>query len=105
MNFPHSSYDILQITIIVSISVSVAMYCLIQLYVPVADRLVHHKPILKLFAIKAVGMYPTTNIEIRSLVADDMLVSLLNVLAGHFPLCFEYIRSSERCEFKFRVIF
>ncbi|KIM75790.1 hypothetical protein PILCRDRAFT_826947 [Piloderma croceum F 1598] len=42
------------ITIIVSVSVSIAMYCLIQLYIPVAGHLVPHKPILKLFAVKAV---------------------------------------------------
>ncbi|KAJ7668515.1 organic solute transporter Ostalpha-domain-containing protein [Mycena polygramma] len=42
------------ITIIVSISVSVAMYCLIQLYMPIAVYLAPQKPLLKLFAIKAV---------------------------------------------------
>ncbi|KAL0956001.1 hypothetical protein HGRIS_002177 [Hohenbuehelia grisea] len=42
------------IVIIVSISVTIAMYCLIQLYVPVADRLKPQKPLLKLFAVKAV---------------------------------------------------
>jgi hypothetical protein len=31
------------------------MYCLIQLYVPIRAILVPHKPLLKLFAIKAVG--------------------------------------------------
>ncbi|KAF9501795.1 DUF300-domain-containing protein [Pleurotus eryngii] len=42
------------IVIIVSISVTIAMYCLIQLYVPVAQELAPHKPLLKLFAVKAV---------------------------------------------------
>ncbi|KAF9460767.1 organic solute transporter Ostalpha-domain-containing protein [Collybia nuda] len=42
------------ITTIVSISVTVAMYCLIQLYIPVSKHLSPHKPLLKLFAIKAV---------------------------------------------------
>ncbi|TFK75468.1 DUF300-domain-containing protein [Pluteus cervinus] len=42
------------ITIIVSISVSVAMYCLIQLYVTVSEQLAPHAPLLKLFAVKAV---------------------------------------------------
>ncbi|KAG9008950.1 hypothetical protein FRB93_006000 [Tulasnella sp. JGI-2019a] len=42
------------ITTIVSISVSMAMYCLIQLYVPIADHLKQHHPLLKFFAIKAV---------------------------------------------------
>lgn len=44
-----------QITTIVSISVSISMYCLIQLYIPVSLYLKPHKPLLKLFAIKAVG--------------------------------------------------
>lgn len=42
------------IVVIVSLSVTVAMYCLIQLYVSVAPLLKPHKPLLKLFAIKAV---------------------------------------------------
>ncbi|KAK7057504.1 organic solute transporter Ostalpha-domain-containing protein [Favolaschia claudopus] len=39
---------------IVSISVSIAMYCLIQLYIPVSAYLAPQKPLMKLFAIKAV---------------------------------------------------
>ncbi|KAF7375876.1 hypothetical protein MSAN_00002000 [Mycena sanguinolenta] len=42
------------ITVIVSISVSIAMYCLIQLYLPISAFLAPQKPLLKLFAIKAV---------------------------------------------------
>ncbi|KAF8070429.1 organic solute transporter Ostalpha-domain-containing protein, partial [Lyophyllum atratum] len=42
------------ITIIVSFSVTIAMYCLIQLYVAVSQNLAPHRPLLKLFAIKAV---------------------------------------------------
>ncbi|KAI0072425.1 DUF300-domain-containing protein [Panus rudis PR-1116 ss-1] len=42
------------ITVVVSLSVTIAMYCLIQLYVCVSDRLKPQKPLLKLFAIKAV---------------------------------------------------
>ncbi|KAJ7125042.1 organic solute transporter Ostalpha-domain-containing protein, partial [Mycena epipterygia] len=42
------------ITVIVSISVSIAMYCLIQLYMPISVYLAPQKPLLKLFAIKAV---------------------------------------------------
>ncbi|KAI0358078.1 DUF300-domain-containing protein [Trametes cingulata] len=42
------------ITLIVSISVSIAMYCLIQLYMAVKVELAPQKPLLKLFAIKAV---------------------------------------------------
>ncbi|KAF7315183.1 hypothetical protein MIND_00032700 [Mycena indigotica] len=39
---------------LVSLSVSIAMYCLLQLYFPVSQFLAPQKPILKLFAIKAV---------------------------------------------------
>ncbi|KAF8813756.1 DUF300-domain-containing protein [Phlegmacium glaucopus] len=42
------------ISAIVALSVTVAMYCLIQIYVSVSKNLVAHKPLLKLFAIKAV---------------------------------------------------
>ena len=34
------------------------MYCLLQLYVPVKEILAPHKPLLKLFAIKAVSESP-----------------------------------------------
>ncbi|KAJ7129004.1 organic solute transporter Ostalpha-domain-containing protein [Mycena crocata] len=42
------------ITVIVSISVSIAMYCLIQVYMPISVYLAPHKPLLKLFSVKAV---------------------------------------------------
>ncbi|KAI0674597.1 organic solute transporter Ostalpha-domain-containing protein [Trametes maxima] len=42
------------ITLVVSISVTIAMYCLIQLYMAVKVELAPQKPLLKLFAIKAV---------------------------------------------------
>ncbi|KAF9453990.1 DUF300-domain-containing protein [Macrolepiota fuliginosa MF-IS2] len=42
------------LVIVVSLSVTIAMYCLIQLYVAVSRDLAKHKPLLKLFAIKAV---------------------------------------------------
>ncbi|KAH9888780.1 organic solute transporter Ostalpha-domain-containing protein [Cubamyces lactineus] len=42
------------ITLVVSLSVSVAMYCLIQLYMAVKVELAPQKPLLKLIAIKAV---------------------------------------------------
>lgn len=38
-----------------SVSVTIAMYCLLQLYVPVANDLRRHHPLLKLFSVKAVG--------------------------------------------------
>jgi hypothetical protein len=45
----------LQILVIVSLSVTVAMYALIQLYICVAVQLAEKRPLLKLFSIKAVG--------------------------------------------------
>ncbi|CAK5281816.1 unnamed protein product, partial [Mycena citricolor] len=42
------------ISALVSISVSVAMYCLLQLYVTIAVYLAPQQPLLKLFSIKAV---------------------------------------------------
>ncbi|KAG8833896.1 hypothetical protein FRC18_002913 [Serendipita sp. 400] len=42
------------ILIIVSISVSVAMYCLIQFYIAIADEIKQHRPILQLFSVKAI---------------------------------------------------
>ncbi|TFK23673.1 DUF300-domain-containing protein [Coprinopsis marcescibilis] len=42
------------IVVIISVSVTVAMYCLLQLYMPVAKQLKSHSPILKLFSVKAV---------------------------------------------------
>lgn len=51
----YSSYRIRQIVVLISISVTIAMYCLIQLYVTVAKELAPHRPLLKLFSVKAVG--------------------------------------------------
>lgn len=42
------------ILIIVSLSVTVAMYCLIQFYLSISDRIKQHRPILQLFSIKAI---------------------------------------------------
>ncbi|KAJ3535373.1 hypothetical protein NM688_g6987 [Phlebia brevispora] len=44
----------LYITVIVSVSVTIAMYCLLQLYMSVSTLLKPQKPLLKLFAVKAV---------------------------------------------------
>ncbi|PCH36718.1 DUF300-domain-containing protein [Wolfiporia cocos MD-104 SS10] len=44
----------LYITVIMSISVTVAMYCLLQLYVCISVNLQPHKPLLKLFVVKAI---------------------------------------------------
>ncbi|KAF8608082.1 DUF300-domain-containing protein [Ceratobasidium sp. AG-I] len=39
---------------VVSISVTIAMYCLLQLYVTISEELKPYRPLLKLFAVKAV---------------------------------------------------
>ena len=49
-----------KITAIVSISVSIAMFCLIQLYLPVSSYLQPQKPLLKLVSVKAVGAVTST---------------------------------------------
>lgn len=49
------SFKFPQIMIVISLSVTIAMFCLIQLYVVVAKELAPHKPLLKLFSVKAVG--------------------------------------------------
>jgi len=46
-----------QISSIISISVTIAMYCLLQLYLCVATELAPHRPVLKLVSIKAVGRF------------------------------------------------
>ncbi|CCO31763.1 Transmembrane protein 184 homolog DDB_G0284525 [Rhizoctonia solani AG-1 IB] len=43
-----------QVVTIVSVSVTVAMYCLIQLYTTISKELKPYSPLLKLFAVKAV---------------------------------------------------
>ncbi|KAF9652079.1 DUF300-domain-containing protein [Thelephora ganbajun] len=42
------------IVAIVSLSVTIAMYCLIQLYIVVSEQLKPHRPLLKLLSVKAV---------------------------------------------------
>ncbi|KAI9465687.1 organic solute transporter Ostalpha-domain-containing protein [Lactarius psammicola] len=45
------------ITTMISISVTIAMYCLLQLYICVAEELAPHRPVLKLFACQ--GLFLT----------------------------------------------
>ena len=59
---------IFQIVVTVSLSVTVAMYCLIQLYAVVSDQLKPHKPLLKLFSVKAVGEELSPHIHYRPIV-------------------------------------
>jgi len=59
---------VFQIVVTVSLSVTVAMYCLIQLYAVVSDQLKPHKPLLKLFSVKAVGKELSPHIHYRSII-------------------------------------
>ncbi|KAI0726023.1 DUF300-domain-containing protein [Fomitopsis betulina] len=76
------------ITVIMSISVTIAMYCLIQLYMPVSEQLAPHKPILKLFAVKAVvflTFWQATLISILEtfgLIKDTEYMTADNVATG-----------------------
>lgn len=45
-----------------SISVTIAMYCLLQIYVVVSAELAPHKPLLKLVSVKAVGQWYCPNV-------------------------------------------
>ncbi|KAG9112973.1 hypothetical protein FRC07_007838, partial [Ceratobasidium sp. 392] len=47
-------YGHVWIVVAVSISVTIAMYCLIQLYVTIREELKPYRPLLKLFSVKAV---------------------------------------------------
>ena len=77
-------FTVAQITIVVSISVSIAMYCLIQLYFAVKVELAPQKPLLKLFAIKAVGeseLYHRYHAYVL-----NCFFSIPDVLAGDVPV-------------------
>lgn len=57
-----------------SISVSVAMYCLLQLYMPIADKLKPYSPVLKFLAIKAVVFLTFWQSVLLSLLASFNVV-------------------------------
>ncbi|EMD33408.1 hypothetical protein CERSUDRAFT_56898 [Gelatoporia subvermispora B] len=81
------------ITVIMSASVTVAMYCLIQLYVPVSGHLAPHKPLLKLVAIKAVvflTFWQATFIgffEDFGLIKDTPYMTADNIANGISAIC------------------
>ncbi|KAL0065644.1 hypothetical protein AAF712_007285 [Marasmius tenuissimus] len=67
------------IVLIVSLSVTVSMYCLIQLYVVAADYLAPHRPLLKLFAIKAVvflTFWQATFLSTQYMTAEDINIGI-----------------------------
>ncbi|EPQ55002.1 DUF300-domain-containing protein [Gloeophyllum trabeum ATCC 11539] len=92
------------ITVIVSISVSVAMYCLIQLYVPVSQELAPYKPLLKLFSVKAVvflTFWQATGLSLLSMIglikdtkymtADDINNGIAAILETFEMMCFAFL--------------
>ncbi|KDR75253.1 hypothetical protein GALMADRAFT_542138 [Galerina marginata CBS 339.88] len=92
------------ITIIISVSVSIAMYCLIQLYVPVAKELSMHKPLLKLFSVKAVvflTFWQATFLSVLSMfgivkdtkymTADDVNIGIGAVLETFEMMIFAFV--------------
>lgn len=62
------------------------MYCLIQLYVVVAEELSPHRPLLKLFSVKAVGRYFV-------LVICSILIAVFFQYSLHFGRQLSYLCS------------
>src|SRR6266404_5195203 len=83
-----------QITAIISISVTVAMYCLLQMYFCVAEELAPHRPILKLFAVKAVGMFLHICVSFRT--EPSLLDSIFDLMASHFSISTQCGRCGQR---------
>ena len=88
-----SSY---KISALISASVSIAMYCLLQLYFCVSKQLSPQRPVLKLFAVKAVGMSSSPHSN-RHLT---FLFSVPHFLASFCVISPLYDRSRQRCELK-----
>ena len=63
------------------------MYCLIQLYVVIAEELSPHRPLLKLFSVKAVGRYFV-------LVICSTLITVFFQYSLHFGRQLSYLCSS-----------
>ncbi|KAJ7039115.1 organic solute transporter Ostalpha-domain-containing protein [Mycena alexandri] len=92
------------ITILVSISVSIAMYCLIQVYIPISTFLAPQKPLLKLFAIKAVvflTFWQSTFLAVLSMfgvvkdttymTADDINIGIAALLETFEMMLFAFL--------------
>ncbi|KDQ55177.1 hypothetical protein JAAARDRAFT_208908 [Jaapia argillacea MUCL 33604] len=92
------------IIVIVSISVSVAMYCLIQLYVSVSKELAPQKPLLKLFAVKAVvflTFWQTSFLSVlgiaglikdtKYMTADDIEIGIGAIVETFEMMCFAFL--------------
>ncbi|KAF8895696.1 organic solute transporter Ostalpha-domain-containing protein [Gymnopilus junonius] len=92
------------ITVIMSVSVTIAMFCLIQLYVPVAGELSERKPLLKLFSVKAVvflTFWQATFLSLLSMfgivkatqymTADDVNVAIGAILEDFEMMIFAFL--------------
>jgi hypothetical protein len=76
--------------------VSVAMYCLIQLYIPIADRLKPYNPVLKFLAVKAVVFFTfwqTTFLGLLSTFNVVKDVSSVNLTAINLDPLFTCIQT------------
>lgn len=74
----------LQITAIVSLSVTIAMYCLLSMYISVSSELSDKRPVLKLISIKAVGALPSVDDSLSLYLTHplNLVASILDILAG-----------------------
>ena len=72
------------------------MYCLIQLYIVISEPLKPHKPLLKLFSVKAVGERYSSAFTTDWSLTDGFSVSDVLASYGSFGLCHD--RPRQRCE-------
>ncbi|EIN06704.1 DUF300-domain-containing protein [Punctularia strigosozonata HHB-11173 SS5] len=92
------------ITTVVSISVTVAMYCLLQMYTSVSEQLKPQKPLLKLFAVKAVVFLTFWQASLLSVLAmfgwvkdtkymtaDDINTGISAILETFEMMCFAFL--------------
>jgi hypothetical protein len=71
------------------------MYCLFQLYVCVAGELAPHRPVLKLFAVKAVGGFLPIY-AYRMVLMPTLPDSISDFLASHFSISTKCDRGRQR---------
>lgn len=90
----------MQITAIVSLSVTIAMYCLLSMYISVSSELSDKRPVLKLISIKAVGALPSVDDSLSLLLTHSLnsVVSVLDILASFFLVGLVDVWRCERCE-------
>ena len=72
------------------------MYCLFQLYFCVSTELAPHRPVLKLFSVKAVGGCGLPSLVVLGSRGIRHLRSIFDLLAIHFSVLVEHDRSCQR---------